>query len=335
MNHQLLTGIPHFEVDDDALFPAPVAYSTWDGCVTVWNRSLDFEDERKKYLVSIVKRTAENGKFLPRDKGFLELSLDALSGKMALANEIQDCAFDKACRLRYGFGIGDVIEIDTEDGTRFAQVKSGGLPRTGHKPDVRFTLNMVEPFQDGWLSVSVGLPLLNGSPEDVAKGVRVRHDIKVTKPTDSPIHWLPVELCGDDFFRTLRSSVNPMGLNLDRKSVLLAFWEETLWQQRRSPWFFQDGDIIAIKKPSRSLFHVVFCSGNFDEKHITCYDPSTPKKRDSAWPYSLSHISIPRGTKVSCALPAVSYYGSRKRKSIPPELSMAFAIRETARNAEK
>ena len=333
MQHSSLTGIPHFEVDDDALFPAPALYSTWDGCVSVWNRCVDLAEERGQYLLSIVKRTAESGNISPRDAGFLEISLDALAGKLSMAHEIQNRAFDKACRLRYGFGVGDVIEITSEDGTRLAEIRGGGLPRSGHEPDVRFTVNMVEPFQDGWLSVRVGLPLLNGTPETIAQTIRVRPDIKVTKPTDSPVHWLPVELCGDDFLRALRSSINPNGLNIDRKSVLLAFWEETLWRQRRSPWQFSNGDIIAIKKPSQPQFHVVFhAGGSYDEHSISCTDPRGSKTRGSERMFgTLTHISIPRGTKVSCALPAVSYYGSSEY--IPTGLSMAFALRETARRS--
>ncbi|GIL13726.1 MAG: hypothetical protein K8L99_33770 [Anaerolineae bacterium] len=331
MNHSALTGIPHFEVDDDTLFPAPVAYSTWDGCVAVWNRCVDLAHERGQYLLSILKRTAETGNLSPRDAGFLEISLDALAGKLSLAHEIQNRAFDKACRLHYGFGVGDIIEIASEDGTRLAEIRSGGLPRTGHEPNVRFAVNMVEPFQDGWLSVSVGLPLLNGAPETIAQNIRVRSDIKVTRPTDSPVHWLPVELCGEDFLRTLRSGINPNGLNIDRKSVLLAFWEETLWRQRRRPWPFSDGDIIAIKKPSQPVFHVVFHAGSsYDEQNISCTDPRGSKTRGAARMFgTLTHVSLPRGTKVSCALPAASYYGGAEY--IPLELSMALALRETAR----
>jgi len=190
---------------------------------------------------------------------------------------------------------------------------------------------MVESFQDGWLSVSVGLAPLNGAPESIAQNIRVRPDIKVTRPADSPVHWLPVELCGEDFLRTLHSSINPNGLNIDRKSVLLAFWEETLWRQRRSPWSFRDGDIIAIKKPSQPLFHVVFdAGGSYEEQRISCTDPRGFKTRGAARMFgTLTHVSLPRGTKVSCALPAASYYGGTEY--IPSELSMAFALRETAR----
>lgn len=332
MNHSTLTGIPHFEVDDDTLFPTPVAYSTWDGCTTLWNRCVDLTQERDQYLLSILTRTAKTGELSPRDAGFLELSLDALAGKLALAHEIQNRAFDRACRLRYGFGVGDIIEIASDDGVRLAEIRGGGLPRTGHEPDVRFTVNMVEPFQDGWLSVSVGLPLINGAPEAIAQNIRVRSDVKVTRPTESPVHWLPVELCGEDFLSPLRSRINPNGLNFDRKSVLLAFWEETIRQQRRSPWSFSDGDIIAIKKPSQPLFHVVFSAGgSYDKQIISCTDPRGLKSGGSERTFgTLTNISLPRGSKVFCALPAASYYG--QAEYIPTELAMALALRETARS---
>lgn len=332
MNTHSATGIPLFDVDDDALFPTPVAFLTWDGCVETWNRCLEYQNERCQYLLSVLERAADSGRLSPTDRGFLELSLDALAGKLALALEIQNRAFDTACRVRYGFGVGDVIEADSADGLRLCEISGGGLPIDGHKPNIRFTVNMVEPFQDGWLSARVGFPVIDGTPESLAQNIRKRPDVKLTKPTDSPVHWLPLELLDHDIISVIRNRINPKGLSINRNSVLLAFWEKTLFLQQQNQTPYNDGDIIAIKKPSTPLFHVVFQGDSSKDKGcIMCYDPRGSQYKGGERLFGeLTRLSITRGTKLSCALPASSYYGSTQH--LPHELSMAFAIRETARS---
>jgi hypothetical protein len=208
-------------------------------------------------------------------------------------------------------------------------VTGGGLPCVGHEPDVRISIQEVCEFNGGHLTSRGGILFFNGHPDSFMDGALVRDDIKPVKPGDSPVHWLPLEVFDDELMKTLRSRIDPKGLSSDRRSVLLSFWEQTLWIQKVASWPFTNGDIIRVNGRGKRGFHVVYAGGHKD-KYLSCYNPKSKsgKKLDVIELLSLSDLSY-RSNKFELAL-RVSDFASDGIK-MSSTVGMVLAMIETTR----
>lgn len=310
-------------ISDDCLFPLPSALSTWDGCVKVWNDCLDFEQHWEGVLRECISRGVEGA--LSKDDMLLwDSDLDALIGRLAQSDRLKDQAFWAAMQLRGGLAKGDVVESDSKDGKALVQIEGGGLPRRGRTPDVRFTVRMVEPMCGQYIAVQVGLPFVQCSPDELEGSLRKRGEIKPLKADGPGVLPLPPELFGD-VVEKLKGEINPTGLNIDRRSALLAFWHETIWRQRTRPWPFEEQDILRVKPTSGRPFHVVYMN-SWKEDSISCYKPKS--KGDGSMLLALDNLSA-KSNKLSVEVPRRAF--CRDGERTPVEALLVLAMRETAR----
>lgn len=318
-------------ISDDCLFPLPKDMSTWDGCVRVWNSALSFESRWKSILNDAIC-SGNDGAFETNAFLFWDKNLPLLIARLNRARCLMDEAVEKACRIRYGFGMGSVLQFppdnSLDDDSGLAYMTLGGLPLTGEKPELRFFFQAVHEFNGGYITANSGMNFLNRHPDSFMDGVIVRNDIKPIKPGDSPVHSLPLEVFDDELMKSLRDRICPSGFESDRKSVLFAFWNETLQMQKNSNSKFKDGDIILVKGRAKRCFHVVYVNGG-DQEQMACYNPLLKHGNDSDAIRFMSISYLRTSThRFELALPA-SDFGSVDRLSSSE--SMMLAMLETTR----
>jgi hypothetical protein len=234
-------------------------------------------------------------------------------------------AFEAACRLRYGFGIGSVLDVKGDGDQRIlVQVRGGGLPRRGAEPDVRLTVNMVEEHCGRHLSASVGFPMLQFSPDEGAHEFKVLSGIDPIQPSSPSVPPLPIELFGE-VISALRRKTNPTGMHVDRASVLLEFWEQTMTTQR-AVMPYTSGDILRVKPKSGAAYHVVFHYSN-SEAAISCINPLRRGRDD----YLLgSSTTLSTGSNsLSLAIAGKDYL--QHDSYLNTSASLVMAMRETSR----
>jgi hypothetical protein len=312
-------------ISDEALFPLPRDLSTWEGCVKVWNDCLDFSQHWERVLKGCIAR-GEDGALAKEDFLLWDQDLDALVGRLQLAEEVTDRAFWHAVGGRYGLVKGDVIETDGDRETYLLQIEGGGLPRRGNPDDVRFTCSMVEPMCGTYISAKVGLPMVHGHPDSLSMEFKKRDDVRPIQANGSGVLPLPPELF-EEVVEKMAREINPNGLSIDRKSVLIGFWRETIWRQRTSPWSFEVDDILRVKPSSGRAFHVVYCHSMRAES-ISCYIPKAKAKPEVSL-LALGNLSA-KSNKLSLAVAQSDFCRSDRKVGV--EALMVMAMRETSRS---
>lgn len=310
---------------DDVLFPAPRGFETWEGCIDVWNANVDFVSEWDKAMVAVLERS-DNGVFADRDAEIWDRALDPLIQRLVRATEIERKAVDLGLRLRLGFGIGSVVEVSDDAGTRLVKIGGGGLPRSAAKADVRMHVTSVERLGEHYVTAAAGIQILQGPLEQIERETASRPDITALEATSPGVMPLPAEVFDEDVLRQLRSTINPNGLLCDRRATLLAFFHETIWKREQQAAKYQIGDIVRIRQKSRKPRNVVF--HGFVEKHaIWCHDPQR-RSRDGGLA-ALTHLAVEQ-EQVSVSLPRMAFNPSDA--SIPTSASMLLAVRENTRS---
>lgn len=254
--------------------------------------------------------------------------LDALVGRLQLADELADRAFWDGVGGRYGLAKGDVIETEGDGETYLLQIEAGGLPRRGHPDDVRFTCRMVEPMCGTYISARVGLPMVHGHPDSLSMEFKKRDDVRPIRANGSGVLPLPPELF-EAVVEKMAREINPNGLSIDRKSVLIGFWNETIWRQRPSPWSFEVEDILRVKPRSGRAFHVVYCKSMRAES-ISCYIPKAKAKQGVSL-LAIDNRSA-KSNKLSLGVARSDF--CRPDRNIGVAALMVMAMRETSRSRQ-
>lgn len=320
---------PHL-CDSDCLAVIPDTFSDWQSCVDAWNDILAYAEGIEDFIRELLVRCNESSVLDASTVDFFENILDRWTVNLQRASELRSQLFHRACVLRYGLGLGSVFEVNEPDaqGTvrhLLLEIDGGGLPRRNCEPTLKLSLRVVEPYHGGWLSARPSLMFSSLNPDQVT--FQHRPDIKATHPGDSPFHWFPLELGGDELFEGLSRKINPSGSSSDRKSVLLAFWQEGLHAQRKASSRFQEGDIIAVMRRATRPFHVAY-QGEYGGR-LHCYDPREVKTASLMETSALKEIALSARTRLQLVRARSTFSGATS--DISNVALHALALRENLR----
>jgi hypothetical protein len=316
---------------DDGLFPSPLDFSTWSGCVRIYNAAADFNGQAVDQLEEVILRS-DAGVLLRNDWITWERKLDTLIQRFIRSSEIREQAFDAACRVRFGIEVGTTV-MELRNSMRgkepmLVRVKRGGmLPRRGIDKKVGLCFEVIEELDGQFLACPVGFFFLEASPKSFASAIRVLPEIHPIDPDAPGMLGLPAEVFDDALMDGLHQRIEGDGAAIDRASALLAFWDHKRLKRRDDAAPYKFGDIVRIHPKSGKPFHVAAHSVE-PSGVIQCYDPRNLRSKDGLGMHRIARVSVPLSR---CEIRLAQSVYNPGGAAVPTHACHMLAMRETAR----